>query len=171
MSYAAFAGRVIFECTPPNMKTIIVEEAMFRAVPEARDFPVDSPQGKLFYNLIHFLGRTKSITVDNPDGDYVIASLADFWAFVRVNSDYRAIWDCFIMLDVMVNSEWNAALEDTEDKHLKAPELVQPGAPSDGLLEAAAEAGKKKSKNGTPTSKPSMTAPAPSSPRAEGAIR
>lgn len=168
MRISGFNGRVIFDCYPPNMKHMVVVEAMQRDVPEARDFPNGSATSVLFWNLSTFLGRTDSIEaveIEGAEPDTNVEALLAFWEFAASTTDYRAIWNRFLMTcDTPVNEAWLEAISQTEDKRLLAPEAVRPGAPDDAALEAEGESGKKKSKLVTRTSKPLTTAQETSSP-------
>jgi len=132
----SFNNRVIFECTGEStMRLRVVREGMRRAVPEWVQFPPDSDTATLFANLIQFLGRTKSVIFRPEENDPTICELASFWEFANGNSDYRAIWNAFLMLDEQINNEWIKPINAADDIRLKAPADVQPSAPTDEQLE------------------------------------
>lgn len=160
MDYKAFGGAVVLTMTAPNMKTMIVREAMERAIPESKEWPLDSTAAILFANIAQLLGRTASIEFGGDDNPYV-DGLAAFWHFAKTTTDYRAIWDAFILMPPEINNEWMTALNPADDARLKAPAEVAPTAPTDEELEAQGEDGKKKYKRGTNTSKPLTPASPP----------
>lgn len=149
--HSAFNGQVQFDCTPPNLKSIVVKEGLERAVPEWVTFPTDSSVYVLFTNLVEFLGKTKSITFIDIGLSEDAEGLQTFWKFASKSMDYRAIWNEFMLLTVDVNTEWFNAVSAVIDPRLLAPAEVQPGAPSDEALEATGTDGAKKKKRATST--------------------
>lgn len=156
-SHSAFDGSVTFECTPPNLKSLIVRDGLTRAVPESASFVPGSQPAAIFDNLVDFLARTRSIGT-MPDAGDIALQLGAFWEFACVSTDYRAIWEHFIMLPVEIHNAWFDAIQATIDPRLLAPVDVQPGAPDDATLEAVE--GKKKSKPGKTTSEGLTISPA-----------
>lgn len=147
----AFDGNVQFDCTPPNLKSLIVRDGLTRAVPESASFAPGSQPAAIFDNLVDFLARTRSVSVAN-DYDGVGREIGEFWNFAASSVDYRAIWERFIMLPVEIHNAWFDAIGATIDPRLLAPPEVQPGAPDDAVLEAVG--GKKKSRLDKTTSQP-----------------
>lgn len=160
MIYAGFDGRVLFDCTPHNMRELVVTEALRLAVPEWKTWDGQNTL-TLFVNLAAFLGRTKNLEVVPGEPNSIIDDLCTFWQFAQNTVDYRAIWEAFLFLDPVINSEWAAALASTVDVRLLAPAVLQPAAPPDEVLEAQPD-GKKKSPKETHTSKRLTGAPPPS---------
>lgn len=149
--HSAFNGQVQFDCTPPNLKAIVVKDGLERAIPEWVTFPTDSPAYILFTNLIEFLGKTKSITFIDIGLSDDAERLQAFWEFASKSMDYRAIWAEFMLLTIDINTEWYNAIAAVIDPRLLAPAEVQPGAPSDEALAATGTDGAKKKKTVKPT--------------------
>ena len=149
--HSAFNGQVQFDCTPPNLKTLVVRDGFVIAVPESALFVPGTQTAAIFNNLIDFLGRTRAITfVDIGLGEDAEA-LQLFWSISQITTDYRKLWEQFILLPVEVHNEWFDAIQGVVDPRLLAPEVVQPGAPTDEALEATGTDGAKKKKSGKPT--------------------
>lgn len=148
-----FDGRVQVDCIPSgSMRSLIVRDAMQRAIPEYQEWAADSAPRSLFFNLSQCLACTKSVTFADDEADPMLQDWRAFWELSRRSTDYRALWEAYISLDIDVNNEWAKALDAADDARLKAPPFVQPGAPSDAELLADGDEGKKKSRKGTPTS-------------------
>lgn len=146
--HSAFNGQVQFDCTRPNLKSLVVKDGLERAIPEWAQFVPDSPAYICFANLIEFLGRTRAIHfVDVGIGEDA-EDLQRFWEFAQSSMDYRAIWNAFLQLSTDVNTEWYSAVQSEIDPRLLAPAEVQPGAPDDAALEATGTDGAKKKKRG-----------------------
>jgi hypothetical protein len=147
----AFNGQVQFDCTPPNLKTLVVRDGLERAVPESAMFLVGSQPNFVFNNLVDLLGRTRSIHFIDIGLDPDAEALQSFWAFASNTIDYRAIWNEFLMLPVVVHNEWFEAVAAVIDPRLLAPAEVQPNAPSDAELDATGTEGAKKKRVAKPT--------------------
>ncbi len=147
----AFNGQVQFDCTPPNLKTLVVRDGLERAVPESALFVPGSQPFAVFNNLVDMLGRTRYINfIDvglSPDAE----ALQAFWVMSSSTTDYRRIWDEFLMLPVEAHNEWFDAVQASIDPRLLAPPEVQPNAPTDEELEATGTDGRKKKITGKPT--------------------
>jgi hypothetical protein len=149
--HSAFNGQVQFDCTPPNLKTLVVKDGLERAVPEFATFVKGSQPDFVFNNLVDLLGRTRSIKFIDIGLDADAEALQAFWAFASNTIDYRAIWNEFLLLPVIVHNEWFEAVAASIDPRLLAPPEVQPNAPTDAELEATGTEGAKKKKSATPT--------------------
>lgn len=154
MQVKAFDGRVIFDCSGPNMKVVVVAEGFLRAVPEHRLFMQGTDTATYFTDLIEFIGRTRSIQlVEGVEPDEILLQLLTFWETHGASTDYKATWQAFLDCNSMVHNEWVLALNTSDRAQLKAPDIVQPNAPTDDELEKLGDEGKKKSKSAIPTSK------------------
>jgi hypothetical protein len=149
--HSAFNGQVQFDCTPPNLKTLVVRDGLERAVPESAQFPVGSQPNFVFNNLVDMLGRTRSIRFIDVGLSPDVELLQSFWELALNTIDYRLIWNEFLMLPVEVHNEWFEAVAAAIDPRLLAPAEVQPNAPTDAELEATGTEGAKKKKSATLT--------------------
>jgi hypothetical protein len=128
-TYSAFDGAVTFDCTTPNLKTLVIRDQLGLAVPEHVTFLPGSQGDILFQNLTTLLGRTKTITFTAGDPPPELQALTAFWEMASGSVDYRRIWDEFLYLSLNVHNEWLRAIEAADNIRLLAPAEVQPGAP------------------------------------------
>lgn len=130
----AFDGHVAFDLTGFNMKTMVIRDAMQRAVPEHEGWPEGSLFKLLFDNLIEFLGRTRSIEFGqaaNQQLNEQIEALKCFWQLANTTQDYRVIWQEYLQLEPLVNNEWQRVVQERDNAMLKADPDLQPGAPDE----------------------------------------
>ncbi len=157
--HKAFDGLVTFEISGDNnLKMVLVEEALKRAVPEV--VAVDGQSATIVDHFISFLGRTRNITFETNEGSEAMQEVIAFWFIASNTTDYRRIWDAYGYLSAEAHNEWYRAIEaqDALRSRLLAPSDVQPGAPSDEAL-AAADA------DAPPNKKKGSTSETPSSPK------
>lgn len=137
MRETIFDGRIAVDLTTgETMKLVALRKNLIVAVSEIATWNKEDEYFSLFANLVLILGRTRSVKVVDPsESDPVICDLMRFWEFASNSNDYRAIWNAFLMLDIAVNEEFVAVINRVDAGILKAPKLVQPGAPTDEQLE------------------------------------
>lgn len=126
--HSALNGQVTFDCFPAGLKTLVVKEALEAAVPEAALFAPGSDSANIFSHLVDFLGQTRGIEF-NIDLDEDAVGLQAFWLLTQDTTNYRRIWEAFLLLSISVHNEWLEATASTIDPRLLAPPEVQAGLP------------------------------------------
>lgn len=137
VEYKAWDDQVIFYTQFQTLESMIVAEAIEKAVPESAKY---TPGSLLFQGFSTFrmcLSNTQRIVFKlNKDADHDLVAFKAFWTKAQNNADYAALWPEFRTLYKDVLETWQVAIAESLPARLLAPLDVRPDALGDEELAA-----------------------------------